>query len=98
MGIGVIAKLAIRPDAEAEFEKTFAELAAKVQANEPGCKFYQLFKSREGQGQYVVLEHYESQEAFEAHGKSEHFRAAQPALGKCVAGPPSLTMLDEAAG
>ncbi len=95
MGLGVIAKLPIKEGAEAEFESAFLDLRAKVLANESGCTFYNFYKSRDVKGQYVVMEHYASKEAFEAHSKSAHFRDAQPALGKCIGGAPELTILDQ---
>ncbi|MFB0932597.1 MAG: antibiotic biosynthesis monooxygenase [Pseudomonadales bacterium] len=55
MAIGVIATLPIQPGKNAEFEAIFAELEAAVKANEPGCNFYSLHKSRADENSYVVL-------------------------------------------
>ena len=50
------------------------DLAAKVNANEPGCHLYKLCKDADGG--YTVMELYEDADAMAAHGASEHFKAA----------------------
>ena len=40
--LGVVATLKVKPGMEGEFEVVAKELAAKVNANEPGCKLYAL--------------------------------------------------------
>ena len=87
--IGVIAKLTVRPDMTAEFETHANELVAQVNANEPDCVLYELFKSKEG-GEYVFMEKYKDKAALEAHGKTKYFLAAQPKLGPCLAGAPDI--------
>jgi quinol monooxygenase YgiN len=37
---------------------------------------------------------YDDQAAIEAHGKSDHFRAAGPGIGACLAGRPDIQYLD----
>lgn len=92
--IGVIATMKIQDGKAAEFEQAFKDLAAKVKANEPGNIAYQLCKSRTDPNTYKVLELYASQDDLTAHGKSEHFRAAGPALGGVLAGRPEVEYLD----
>src|SRR3546814_11610731 len=71
--IGVIATLRVQPGKEEAFEGVFAELAAAVQANEPGNSYYKLFRTAEA-GVYRVLECYDDEAAVEAHRASDHFR------------------------
>ncbi len=92
--IGVVATLRVQDGKNAEFEKVFADLSAKVKANESGTLVYQLTRSRTDGVTYKVLELYASPEALKAHGTSEYFRAAGPALGACLAGPPEIEYLD----
>jgi len=94
MAIGVIATLKVQPGKGADLEAVFKDLAAKVRANEPGNKFYTLCKSRTAEDTYVVMELYDDQTAIEAHGKSDHFRAAGPGIGACLAGRPDIQYLD----
>jgi len=44
--IGVTAKLSIAAGKEADFEAAAKDLAAKVNANEPGCLMYELTNLR----------------------------------------------------
>ena len=90
--IGVIATLRVQPGKEADFEAAFAELAAAVNANEPGNSFYRLFRTDET-GTYKVLECYDDAAAVEAHSASDHFRTIGARLGPCLAGAPELEKL-----
>jgi len=94
MAIGVIATLKVKDGKGAELEAAFRELAPKVRANEPGNKLYQICKSRTDANTYIVMEIYDDQAAIEAHSKSDHFRAAQPALGATLAGRPDIQLFD----
>ena len=92
--IGVVAKLAIADGKEAEFEDVAKDLMASVKANEPGTLTYQLYKSKKEPNVYIFMEQYASQEALEAHGKTEYFAAAGPKLGPCLAGAPDIQYYD----
>lgn len=92
--IGIVATLKIQDGKAEDFEQAAKDLMAKVKANEPGCMTYQFYRSREDANTYVVLEQYASAADHEAHGKSEHFKAAGPALGACLAGMPDIQVLD----
>ena len=92
--IGVIATLRVQDGKSDEFERVFSELAAKVRENEPGNIAYQLCRSRSDAQTYKVLELYRDEDALKAHGSSEHFKAAGPALGAVLAGRPEVEYLD----
>ena len=92
--IGVTAKLPIQDGKQAEFEQVFKDLMAKVNDNEPGCTMYQLYKVKGSDTDYVVMETYASQEALDAHGQTDYFKAAQPSLGACLAGAPSIEVYE----
>ena len=66
--LAVIAKLNVVAGKEEEFEAVMLDLAAKVNANEPGCHLYKLCKDAEGA--YTVMELYEDADAMAAHGAS----------------------------
>lgn len=95
MAIGVVATLKTAPGKGPEFEGVFRDLAAQVKANEPGNQMYRVFKSRKDADTYVVMEVYADQAALEAHGKSDHFRAAGPKLGPTLGGRPDIQYFDE---
>jgi quinol monooxygenase YgiN len=92
--IGIVATLTVQPGKQADIEAIFADLAARVRADEPGNVFYQLCRSRESDTTYKVLELYQDQAAVEAHRTSPHFRAASPLLGAVLAAPPVIELLD----
>jgi quinol monooxygenase YgiN len=88
----IIAKAKVQDGKEAEFEKVALELAAQVEANEPGNKLYKLCKSSEGE--YVFIELYDSPEAMAAHGAAPHMKEAGPRFFALMAGRPEITVLD----
>ena len=92
--IGVVAKLKIQDGKQGDFEQVAKDLMAKVKANEPGCLTYQLYKEKGSEDTYIFMEQYASQEALDAHGKTEYFKAAGPGLGACLAGAPEIAYFD----
>lgn len=92
--IGVVATLKVQAGKEADFEATFKDLRDKVQSNEDGNLQYDLTRSKADAQTYVIMEKYASQEALEAHGQTEYFKAAGPALGTVLAGAPDIQYLD----
>lgn len=92
--IGIVVTLEVQDGKQDEFEAVFKDLIAQVTANEPGCLWYQLFKSKKSETTYTVLEQYASQEALDAHGKTDYFLGAQPKLGACLGGAPNIELLD----
>jgi quinol monooxygenase YgiN len=94
MAIGIVATLKVQEGKGAEFEAVFRELAGLVRANEPGNKLYQVCKSRTDGNTYIVMELYADQAALDAHGKSDHYRAAGPKLGPTLAGRPDIQFFD----
>lgn len=92
--IGVVATIRVQDGKAAEFEGVFAGLMAQVRANEPGNVAYQLCRSRGEANTYKVLELYKDEDALKAHGASDHFKAAGPALGAVLAGRPEVEYLD----
>ena len=92
--IGVTAKLKIAQGKEAAFEEVAKALVSNVNANEPGCVLYELYKSPKDASIYIFLEKYADQAALDAHGKTDYFLAAQPALGACLAGAPEIEVFE----
>jgi len=88
--IGVIATLKIAAGKEAEFETAAKALVTQVNANEPDCLLYELYRSPKSPDTYVFMEKYKDKAALEAHGQTEYFLAAQPVLGACLAAKPDF--------
>ncbi len=89
----VVATLPIRPDKAAEFESVFASLAAKVRAEEKGCLRYDLCRSVESPGTYVVVETYADQDALKVHSSTPYFLEFFGRMQEFAAGPPKIEML-----
>jgi quinol monooxygenase YgiN len=94
MAIGVVATLKVQDGKGSEFESVFRDLAAQVKANEPGNTLYRVFKSRADTATYIVMEVYADQAALEAHGKSDHFKAAGPKIAPTLGGRPDVQYFD----
>ncbi|MCG8590215.1 MAG: antibiotic biosynthesis monooxygenase [Proteobacteria bacterium] len=88
----IVAKLLVQAGKEAEFEKVALELAAQVEANEPGNQCYKLCKSADGD--YFFVELYDSAEAMAAHRDMPHMKEAGPKFAGVMAGRPEITVLD----
>lgn len=92
--LGIVATLRVQDGKGSEFEAIFAELAARVRADEPGNLLYQLTRSRTEPNTYKVLEMYRDQAAIDAHRASSHFREIGAKMGSCMAGRPDVEILD----
>ncbi len=92
--IGVTAKLIIHPDKRETFEAVMNDLSARVKANEPGCIFYQLVKSRANENTYLVMEAYSGVGALETHREADHFTSVQGDIGACLAEPADIQVYD----
>ena len=94
MAVGVLATIRIKEGTNEAFEAVAKELMAAVRANEPGNKVYQFCKSKSDPTTYVVMEIYADQAAFEAHGKTDHFRTIGPKMGPSMAGRPEIQFFE----
>ncbi len=94
MAIGVTAKLTAKDGHADQFEALFKELQDAVNAQEPGCLFYALHRSRSNPLDYIVLEQYQDQEAVDAHQQAEYYRRIGAQLGEHVTGAPEIEVFD----
>jgi len=89
--IGIVATLKIKEGSGDEFEAVASQLVEKVNANEDGVVYYDLYKQDDTT--YVFLERYKDQEAQDAHGKTDYFRELGAQMGPFMAGAPEITVL-----
>lgn len=94
MTLGVIATIKVQEGKNGEFEAEFQSLAEQVLANEEGCHFYALHRSKTDPQTYKVLEQYQSAADLDAHGKTDYFIAANQKLAGLVAAAPDIEVLD----
>ena len=92
--IAIVATMRVQDGKGEAFEAIFADLSAKVRANEPGCVLYQLTRSRKDPGAYKVLELYKDQAAIENHSQTDYFKAAGAQMGPVLAERAQIEILD----
>lgn len=92
MTIAVIAKLNVAAGKESQFEEIMLGLAAEVRSKEAGNQLYTLCKDTDGN--YLVLELYADTKALEAHGQSDHFKAAGAKFAGVMGGRPEIQRLE----
>ncbi|NTA19087.1 putative quinol monooxygenase [Agrobacterium tumefaciens] len=88
--IAVSVKLSVNPESEADFEDTFAAQAVAVRRNEPGNCLYELFRSHEHPGTYMLIEIYADEAALAAHRQSAHMAFYRAKTGLFVSGEPEI--------
>tara|TARA_Y100001970_G_scaffold288855_1_gene417373 strand:- start:50293 stop:50574 length:282 start_codon:yes stop_codon:yes gene_type:complete len=89
--IGIVATLKIKEGSGKDFETVASELVKKVNTNEDGVVYYDLYK--ENDTTYVFLERYQDEEAQAIHGKTDYFRELGAKMGAFMDGPPSIKVM-----
>ena len=89
--IGVIATLKIKEGSGKDFEEVARQLVEKVNTNEEGVLYYDLYKDDETT--YIFLEKYKDQEAQTIHGQTDYFKALGAEMGAFMTAMPDIKML-----
>jgi quinol monooxygenase YgiN len=92
--IGIVATLKTKPGQNAAFEELAKALVAAVNANEPGCLLYTLYKAEEPDT-YVFLERYRDEAALQAHRSTAHMQALGRKMGEHMEGRAQILRLQE---
>ena len=61
---------------------------------EDGCIAYDLYEAKDGSGEIVLVEVWESQEALDAHMQTEHFLRLVPGTEAFLASPPNIKIFN----
>jgi quinol monooxygenase YgiN len=93
--LAIVVTLKVKPECEAAFEAVARQLAAEVNANEPGCKLYTASRSTTAPQTYVFMERYVDQAALEAHRATDYFKELGGKMGAYLDGRPEIQRLDE---
>ena len=78
----ILAQFKLKPDKQAEAEKALAEMAAAVEANEPGAVLYVAHRSQKDTTLITFFEAYADGDAFRAHTQTPHFQNLQRVLAQ----------------
>ena len=89
--IGVIATLKIKEGSGKDFEEVARKLVEKVNTNEEGVLYYDLYKDDETT--YIFLEKYKDQEAQTIHGQTDYFKALGAEMGAFMTAMPDIKIL-----
>ncbi len=89
--IGLSVSFVVKEDKVEEFVTRMRDLIKDVHAKEPGCKTYEIFKAgRDATNKFQMIELYADQDAFRAHGQTDHFKSKFPAVQELLVEPPVL--------
>jgi quinol monooxygenase YgiN len=92
--LGIVATIKTKPGQDAAFEELAKALVAAVNANEPGCLLYTLFKAEEP-NTYVFLERYQDEAALQAHRSTSHMLDLGRKMGEHMDGRAQILRLRE---
>jgi quinol monooxygenase YgiN len=85
----IVAHVTARAGEEKKVGEKLARLIEPTRS-EPGCRKYELFVNKEKPGDYVLVEEYEDDAAFDAHMSSKHVTAAVSEIVPLLASPPDV--------
>lgn len=71
--IVLIAKYHVQPGNVPKVLEALKEMKPLVEANEPGCRFYQASQSTDDENLILLYEQYEDDAALQAHRETPHF-------------------------
>lgn len=91
--IRVIAHVVALPGKEAEAKKLLMELVEATRT-EAGCLRYELLQSSITPTEFVFVEEWESDTAFNQHMSSPHLEEAMLEGGRLLASPPDIRRYD----
>ncbi len=93
----VIARIKAKEEHVEELETAFRGMVEWVAANEPGTLTYTCNRSSQNPNEYVFLERYTDEQAFQVHSASERFAEFAMSLQGKLDGDLQLEMLEEVA-
>ena len=95
--IFIVVKQPVRPKYADDFVALVEDFTAASRA-EPGCIFFDWYRSVDDPNIYVLVEAFRDTAAGEAHVGSEHFKVATGQLRKWLAAVPEIVHVEDAPG
>ncbi|RME66213.1 MAG: antibiotic biosynthesis monooxygenase [Alphaproteobacteria bacterium] len=95
--ISFVAKLTVRPDKIATFERLQKELKSLTHANEPDTLVYEVMRSHDDPASYLVIATFTDRAAFELHQATDFHERLVPPIMACLAKEMELRFYDSLA-
>ena len=89
-----IAKLVVKPEKSAEFERLQTEMRTLVHQHEPEAPVYELLRSRDDPNTYYCVATFTSEDAFNHHMSVDFHDRLVPPILDCLATEMELTFHD----
>lgn len=90
----IVAIIRVKDGHQGDFESVAKQLAAAVNANEPGCLLYTLNRGDDPLS-FVFMERYRDEDATKAHRASEHYRTLGKQMGPHMDGARVILRMQE---
>lgn len=96
--ITTLAKLTAAEGKADEMREALTAMVASVGEHEPGVSAYSLHTVDDDPNVFYFYEQYETADAQQAHGQTEHMKTLGGALQELMAGRPEIVRLTQIAG
>lgn len=90
----VVAEIGVLPERREEALAALEQLCSETHANDPGCQLYALHLDPTDESRVFMIEKWDSAEALQAHGGSDHIKAF--GASGVLSGAPTVTVLTAA--
>lgn len=89
-----VAKLVVKPEKSAEFERLQTELRELTHKHEPETPVYELIRSRDDEHTYLCVATFSDEDAFQYHQTTDFHERLVPPIVDCLAEEMELTFYD----
>lgn len=89
-----VAKLVVKPEKQAEFERLQTEMRELVHAHEPEAPVYELIRSRDDDCTYLCIATFTSEDAFNHHMHIDFHDRLVPPILDCLSKEMELSFYD----
>lgn len=89
-----VAKLVVKPEKRAEFERLQTELRDLTHKHEPDTPVYELIRSRDDENTFLCVATFTSEDAFQYHQTTDFHDRLVPPILDCLAEDMDLSFYD----
>lgn len=91
---GMLIYFDILPGKQEEFERATKVHINNIRERDPSYYLYSLARIKASDTRYVLVQRFQSWETQLAHQTYDYVLAAMEAMNPCIAGPPTVELLD----